>query len=679
MKAYQRRRLEKLERNRHKRTRQGLTYEQWCQKGRAIYLSVHKNRTNAWFQQKKKRSSSAMALQQQNTRPVKRARTHQLQQQWRRQQQHEKKTTTTTAAPTNAAALAAARNEIENDDDKNNARRSLGVDFDSVFENRNQHHQAAMTTRTSPKKQAAAKREELPSSSDEIEECEEEEDDLIVLDDDENGAKEDQEKTIDMNEHRQTTTMTKSDLVATILPSTVTRKSLQENPSTMAVIQKESSSSQSPGTHQKRLSQQEGPLQHQRQQQSSSLVDVSTTNKSFIDTIFPSKKRHRTTFARSNRLQHQDSNKTLSQSSDNNTGSSAQQKLQDEEASSFLTFEVASSTSSTPQFWALVEGIVTYDTSASRQAAASYWQDLWMDQQADLLPTTGRVLELLPVESKPGRWQAGVVRLVHTATTTASADDSSYSSSNNNNSKSKTKAVPCRLGLLRESEQDWRNKRVVLRHASLPQTTFTYLTTKVVPAGYTVSVIDPSFHRSEALQQQGALLGAVKNNKNDKHSILQSSTAWTVASLSLVAFEGFSSVAESERHAPILARTVLQACSKDSFWNKRNQQKPEQKRHSVTPPDLMSIPAFGDASSNIPKAATSVQGSGGISLLGNIVDDVRDLDYQILILREEATNQIVGLDGMNDAEAICVFVGFTLSCLLTHTLSFSFSCSTSRL
>jgi hypothetical protein len=255
------------------------------------------------------------------------------------------------------------------------------------------------------------------------------------------------------------------------------------------------------------------------------------------------------------------------------------------------------------QYWAVIEGVATLHPG---EDAGSFLQQLLLEGRSDLLPSTGRVLELLPVESKAGRWIAQI--------------------------KSNR-----RLGVQRDRPQDWSDKRLVLRHED--HSAHAFLSTKGrSPEGYSTTVIDPSPQRLMAMHEQDVDL----------------SHPSFVASLAIVAFDGFSNSSESRHNALEIASAVLKSCRENPCWDWIGQRCQEKGLRTVAArvPDLIPVPPFRAILEDHldPQAAQTIQGAGGVSLLGCLVDDLLQktsaVDYRIILLRHELSDRVVGVDGM---------------------------------
>ena len=243
------------------------------------------------------------------------------------------------------------------------------------------------------------------------------------------------------------------------------------------------------------------------------------------------------------------------------------------------------------QYWAVVEGLVD---DPDPQA---YMEDLLLassSASSTQLPTRGRVLELFPVEALPGTWTATVV-------TTLGGGS----------------AIPSRLGWNRRDD-DWKHHRLVLRHADHNNICSPSQTQQA-------STVDPSLHRASALQ-------ALR--------VTQETTTFC-ASLSLVAFDGFLSVAENSQAAPHLVSAVLQECRR-AF---------DQQHHEKSNNNVFALDKF-TARDNKAVHPTEIQGAGGVCVVGNIVNHYakkksnRNMDYKVVVLRDETSNRVMGLDGM---------------------------------
>lgn len=159
------------------------------------------------------------------------------------------------------------------------------------------------------------------------------------------------------------------------------------------------------------------------------------------------------------------------------------------------------------QFWVVIEGIASY-------SQGSCVEQILLQGCVDRLPTRGRMLDLLPIEAERGKWTAQL-------------------------------CSDRRLGLLRDRPEDWIGSRLVLRHNDH---NFSLGAKPHCPLAYSTTTLNPSVHRPSRTED----------------SCSESSY---VASLSLVAFEGFTSSSESRENGSTLVSSVLEQCRSHPLWN----------------------------------------------------------------------------------------------------------------
>jgi hypothetical protein len=211
-----------------------------------------------------------------------------------------------------------------------------------------------------------------------------------------------------------------------------------------------------------------------------------------------------------------------------------------------------------------------------------------LEGRTENLPKEGRVLELMPLEAMPGKWTLDMQSDVDTHRL-----DDDYD-------------------LLRE---DWSSKRLVVRHSS-HQDEQNILSASF--SGYSKATVDPSHHRITSLMSQGVFL--------DDDSVSM------VFTLSLIAFDGFSSAHECRLSAlPVACKTLESLDWKNGL-----------------PPKVVSIPQLEtEMEGAFASQAYKLGIAGGIGLLGCFVDDIANasIDYRIDVFCHDASNQVVGLDG----------------------------------
>jgi hypothetical protein len=189
-------------------------------------------------------------------------------------------------------------------------------------------------------------------------------------------------------------------------------------------------------------------------------------------------------------------------------------------------FNVDDSTSN--KFLVLVEGLVG-STDSALVASQDYLRDIFLDGRVESMPCKGRLIELLPNTALSGPWFA----------TTISADGHETRCS----------------GFIRNSIQDLRGIRIILRHASFSSLgLLSHETSMTLDSGSSshqihVSRIDPSISRRANFHSQGVI-----NNDDDP---------LVVGSISIAACEGCTSWSDANSAiAGRLASDLLVASGK---------------------------------------------------------------------------------------------------------------------
>ena len=286
-----------------------------------------------------------------------------------------------------------------------------------------------------------------------------------------------------------------------------------------------------------------------------------------------------------------------------------------------VTFHVGKSDS--PQFLALVEGVpgVQSNTRGPEDVAQDYIRDIFMNGRVEMLPSKGRMIEL-PGEAKHGRWTAELV----------DANDRVGGSGK---------------GMMRDILENLKDARIQLRHHSVKAmgplilsrwsdlvSPLSYSSpqvqrirgggesTKKRGTGLTADIvylIDPSHGRCHDFVSQGVVSKTVILDRLEPF----------VGSISIAAFDGFTSSADSRLSALQISASLLESCRKRLVAREA-----EGLDFNHVLEDVMAIPAAGVAD---PRLDLNV----GVSFICKVA---LGESYGLLVATDEG-GHIIAVDG----------------------------------
>jgi hypothetical protein len=299
------------------------------------------------------------------------------------------------------------------------------------------------------------------------------------------------------------------------------------------------------------------------------------------------------------------------------------------------------------QYLVLIEGVFESDIQERKNfLLGTRLEQLARSENIRSFPSTGRALELLPIELASGEWRAEIVE----------REDSFVT----------------RMGVNRECsecrpENKWTNKIIRIRQKDFEGVEFAKACKKLSSnnSEFHTTIVFPERNRTVALKNQGIL----PPSSSPESEMTSSNQRKYVGSISLVAFDGFETSSEIRSMEGSLVNSVLgltrKAFMRKQIASSKNSSYQADKENICDSNDpistlICSFPPFELASFDLNKGPHWVQASGasswiGVGGLSAIVDvEIGNTDeamlgegdsFYLLVTTCEATHKVVAVDG----------------------------------